>query len=65
MKQAMIWTKKPDPGRTNFSRKMSLSAFGAVRRRLAEKMISRDVEMQLSWGCQVDKGYQRDSETVE
>ena len=29
MKQAMIWTNKPDPGRTNFSRKMSLSAFGA------------------------------------
>ena len=30
MKQAMIWTNKPDPGRTNFSRKMSLSALGAA-----------------------------------
>ena len=47
MKQAMIWTNKSDPGRTNFSRKMSLSAFGAARRRLADKLISRDVEMQL------------------
>ena len=47
MKQAMIWTDKPDPGRTNFSRKMSLSAFGAARRRQVEKLIRRDVEMQL------------------
>ena len=47
MKQAMIWTNKPDPGRTNFSRKMSLSAFGAARRRQVEKLIRRDVEMQL------------------
>ena len=47
MKQAMIWNNKPDPGWTNFSRKMSLSAFGAARRRQAEKLINRDVEMQL------------------
>ena len=63
MKQAMIWTNKPDPGRTNFSQKMSLSAFGVARHRQAEKLISRDVEMQM--GCRVDKGNQRDSETVE
>ena len=63
MKQAMIWTNKPDRAQTNFSRKMSLSAFGATRRRLAEKLINPDVEF--SWVCQVDKGNQCESETVE
>ena len=60
MKQAMIWINKTDPGGTARCRFQHSVLPGAAKRRYwwAEK-----VEMQL--GCQVDKGDQRDSETVE